>query len=232
MRKRPLRPAETVSVLLPVAVAGTYSYAVPAGMTVAPGDIVAVPLGTRDVIGVVWDDPPDGEIGHNRLRPIAERLDVPPLLKEIRAFVDWIADYTLTTRGMVLRMVLRARGALEPEAPIIGVRRAGPPPERMTAARQRVLDALEDSGAWSKSGLAAAAAVSPSVVSGLVEAGTLEEVAIPARPVARPPDTAYAVPVLSGEQRAAADTLRGAVEDGGFSVTLLDGVTGSGKTEV
>ncbi|MCB1496210.1 MAG: primosomal protein N' [Bauldia sp.] len=227
-----MRPAETVSVLLPVAVAGTYSYAVPDGMTAAPGDIVAVPLGTREVIGVVWDDPPDGEIGHNRLRPIAERLDVPPLLKEIRAFVDWIADYTLTTRGMVLRMVLRARGALEPEAPIIGVRRAGPPPERMTPARQRVLQMLEDGAAWSKSGLAAAAAVSPGVVSGLVDAGTLEPVAIPARPVAQPPDTGYAAPVLNDEQRAAADTLRKAVADGGFSVTLLDGVTGSGKTEV
>ncbi|MEP0323798.1 MAG: primosomal protein N', partial [Bauldia litoralis] len=159
--------AQTVSVLLPVAVAGTYSYGVPAGLTVAPGDIVAVPLGTRDVIGVVWDDPPDAEIGHNRLRPIVEKLDAPPLLKDLRAFVDWIADYTLTTRGMVLRMVLRARGGLEPEPPIVGVRLAGPPPERMTAARQRVLNVLEDGGAWSKSGLAAAASVSTGVVAGL-----------------------------------------------------------------
>ena len=102
--------AKTVSVLVPVAVAGTYSYAVPEGLAVAPGDIVAVPLGTRDAIGVVWDDPPDEEIGHNRLRSIVGRLDAPPLAKELRAFVDWIANYTLTTRGMVLRMVLRAPG--------------------------------------------------------------------------------------------------------------------------
>ncbi|SDB05064.1 primosomal protein N' [Bauldia litoralis] len=224
--------AQTVSVLLPVAVAGTYSYGVPAELTVAPGDIVAVPLGTRDVIGVVWDDPPDAEIGHNRLRPIVEKLDAPPLLKDLRAFVDWIADYTLTTRGMVLRMVLRARGGLEPEPPIVGVRLAGPPPERMTAARQRVLSVLEDGGAWSKSGLAAAASVSTGVVAGLVEAGTLAAVAMPARPVAQPPDTHHAVPVLNTEQQAAADALRKAVADGGFSVTLLDGITGSGKTEV
>ena len=75
-----------------------------------PGDIVEVPLGTRDVVGVVWDDPPDKEIGHNRLRPIAGKFDAPPLSKEIRAFVDWVAHYTMTTRGMVLRMVLRAPG--------------------------------------------------------------------------------------------------------------------------
>ena len=98
-----------------------------------------MPLGTRDVVGVVWDDPPDPEIGHNRLRPIAGTFEAPPLSKEIRAFVDWVADYTLTSRGMVLRMVLRSPGALAPEAPVPGVRRAGPPPERMTPARERVL---------------------------------------------------------------------------------------------
>jgi len=217
---------------VPVAVAGTYSYAVPEGLAVAPGDIVAVPLGTRDVIGVVWDDPPDEEIGHNRLRPIVGRFDAPPLAKQLRAFVDWIANYTLTTRGMVLRMVLRAPGALEPEAPIVGVRLAGPLPERMTPARQRVIAMLEGGVAWSKSGLAAAAAVSPGVVAGLLEAGTLETVSMPAPPVAPPPDTHHAVPVLNTDQAAAATALRQSVEAGGFSVTLLDGVTGSGKTEV
>src|SRR5690606_35410848 len=119
-----------------------YTYGAPE--PVRPGDIVTVPLGTREVLGVVWDDPPDPEIGHNRLRPIGARLDAPPLAPEIRRFVDWVADYTLTPRGMVLRMVLRAPGALAPEAPVPGVRLAGPPPERMTPARQRVLDALAD----------------------------------------------------------------------------------------
>ena len=122
-----------VSVLVPVAVAAPYTYRAPAG--VSPGDIVEVPLGTRDAVGVVWDDPPDPEIGHNRLRPIAGTFDAPPLSKEIRAFVDWVADYTLTSRGMVLRMVLRSTGALAPEPPVPGVRLAGPPPERMTPAR-------------------------------------------------------------------------------------------------
>lgn len=217
---------------MPVAVAGAYSYAVPEGMAVAPGDIVEVPLGSRDVVGVVWDDPPDPEVGHNRLRPIVGRFDAPPLARDLRAFVDWIANYTLTTRGMVLRMVLRAPGALEPEAPIVGVRRTGPPPARMTAARERVLAMLEDGLAWSKAGLAAAAAVSASVVGGLVEAGTLELVSMPARPVAPPPDTRHALPVLNAEQQVAADQLRQSIADGGFSVALLDGVTGSGKTEV
>ena len=75
--------ADVVSVLVPVAVAAPYSYRVPAGMVVAPGDIVEVPLGTRDVVGVVWDDPADGTVGHNRLRPISGKFEVPPLSPEI-----------------------------------------------------------------------------------------------------------------------------------------------------
>ena len=244
-----------VSVLVPVAVAAPYTYRAPA--TCQPGDIVSVPLGTRDVVGVVWDDPPDPSVGHNRLRPINGTFDVSPLNAEIRRFVDWVADYTLTSRGMVLRMVLRAPKALEPEAPVSGVRLAGAPPERMTPARQRVIAMLTEitegntSPSWTKSGLAAATGVSPGVVQGLVDAGTLETVLMPARPVALPPDPDYGAPELSAEQTAAAVHLRKMVEqapslpgtgrgdrgeaaaDGaGYSVTLLDGVTGSGKTEV
>jgi primosomal protein N' (replication factor Y) len=221
---------KTVSVLVPVAVAAPYTYRAP--VDVEPGDIVEVPLGTRDTIGVVWDDPPDPGVGHNRLRPIGARLDAPRLPKDIRAFVDWVADYTLTSRGMVLRMVLRSEAALEPEAPIPGVRRTGPPPARMTPARVRVLARLEDAPVWTKSGLAAAAGVTPSVVQGLIEAGTLEVVMMPAAPEAPAADPDYGKPELSPEQEAAAAKLRAAVDAGGYSVTLLDGVTGSGKTEV
>ena len=243
-----------VSVLVPVAVAAPYTYRAPA--TCQAGDIVSVPLGTRDVTGVVWDDPPDQSVGHNRLRAINGVYDAPPLNAEIRRFVDWVADYTLTSRGMVLRMVLRAPGALEPEAPVPGVRLAGAPPERMTPARQRVLAMLREtaeagsSPSWTRSGLAAAAGVSPGVVQGLVEAGTLAMVMMPARAIALPPDPDYGAPELSVEQTAAANHLRQAVAGltylpgtargdrreaavgGGYSVTLLDGVTGSGKTEV
>ena len=75
-----------------------------------------MPLGTRSAVGVVWDEPPDASIGHNRLRPVTGAFDVAPLAKEMRTFVDWVANYTLTPRGMVLRMVLRSPAALSPEA--------------------------------------------------------------------------------------------------------------------
>ena len=121
-----------------------------------------------------------------------------------------------------------------------GVRLAGAPPERMTPARQRVLAMLAETAdrkpAPIPRGPRAASprrqASAPSVVQGLVEAGTLATVMMPARPVALPPDPDYGAPELSAEQAAAADHLREAVGAGGYSVTLLDGVTGSGKTEV
>ena len=220
-----------MSVLLPVAVDAPYTYRTPENLDLKPGDIVAVPLGTQLVVGAVWDDPPDETIGHNRLRAVEYRFDVPPLTKTLRAFVDWVADYTIATRGMVLRMVLRSPGALEPGKPLPAVRRAGPPPARMTPARGRVLKTMEDGRAWSRMGLAAAAAVSPGVIDGLLEAGTLEMIELPPTPAAPPPDPDFAKPELTDAQATAAQTLR-EIGGGGYSVTLLDGVTGSGKTEV
>ena len=220
-----------VSVLVPVAVAAPYTYRAPDN--VKAGDIVAVPLGTREAVGVVWDDPPDPEIGHNRLRPIGDVFDAPPLSAEIRAFVDWVAGYTLTSRGMVLRMVLRSPGALAPEPPVTGVRRAGAEPARMTPARSRVLELADAEGpAWTKADLAAAAGVSSGVVQGLIDAGTLELVDVPAAPAAPSPDPDHLRPVLSEAQEDGAAQLRAAVGRGDYSVTLIDGVTGSGKTEV
>jgi primosomal protein N' (replication factor Y) len=55
---------------------------------------------------------------------------------------------------------------------------------------------------------------------------------LPPAPVAVPPDPSHAAPDFTDAQRAAAEALRTTVAHGGFSVTLVDGVTGSGKTEV
>jgi primosomal protein N' (replication factor Y) (superfamily II helicase) len=221
--------AEQLSVLVPVAVDRPYTYG--CDRPLPPGSLVVVPLGPRQVIGAVWPTPPDA-VDPARLREVAHVYDAPPLPAELVRFVDWVADYTLAPRGMVLRMVLRSPGALEPERPVTGVRLSGPPPERMTAARRRVLDVAADGLAWSKSGLAAAAGVSPGVVDGLVEQGTLEVLAIPLRPVMAEPDPDHPHPALSAEQAAAAEALVETVRQDAYAAALLDGVTGAGKTEV
>ena len=94
-----------VDVLVPVALNQAYSYRVPRGMELKPGDVVCVPLGPREVVAVVWAENanPDPRL-HNRLKDVGEKLDVPPLKAELRSLVDWVANYTLSARGMVLRM--------------------------------------------------------------------------------------------------------------------------------
>jgi primosomal protein N' (replication factor Y) len=229
----PARPA-VVPVVVPVALDVAYSYRVPRDLDVVPGSIVEVPLGPRKVLGVVWDAEKGSglRVGDNRLREIERGFDCPPIGAGLRRFVDRLARHYLMPRGMVLRMVLRAPEALEPEAAIRGVRLAGPRPERMTQARARVLAVLEDDFAWSRTGLAASAGVSASVVDGLIAQGTLEEVWLPpGRPPATP-DPDHGGKPLGPDQRAAADALVAAVAAGAFRVDLLDGVTGSGKTEV
>ena len=100
-----------VSVLVPAPVETAYSYRVPPGMEVAPGSIVVVPLGPRKVIGTVWDQPdvPGRPVSDNRLREIEHVFEAPPLSSDIRRFVDWISNYYLMPRGMVMRMVLRSK---------------------------------------------------------------------------------------------------------------------------
>lgn len=227
-----LFPPQFVDVLVPVALDQAYSYRVPPGLELKPGDIVNVPLGARSTTGVVWADNVTIRPGlHNRMKEVEEKLDLPPMKPELRKFVDWLSGYTLSPRGMVLRMCLRM-GDLGPEREKVGVRLVGPKPERMTTARMRVLNALADGMVRSKSDAAHEAGVSAGVINGLVDEGTLETVVLPPEPVARPPDPEHAVPEFSEAQKNAADLLRDKVASGGFSVSLVDGVTGSGKTEV
>ena len=230
---RPCGMNRVVDILVPVALDQTYSYRVPAGLELTPGDLVAVPLGARECMGVVWaENPAPNPRLHNRLKDVDEKLDVPPLKAELRQFVDWVSSYTLASRGMVLRMALRMGEHLGPGRERVGVRLAGPAPQRMTAARSRVLSLFADGLIHSKNEARQEAGVSAGVIDGLIDEGTLETVVLAPEPVASQPDPDFRKPEFSLAQLAAADTLRTTVEQGGYTVTLLDGVTGSGKTEV
>ncbi len=222
-----------VDVLVPVALDHTYSYRVPADMDLSPGDVVCVPLGVRSATAVVWAENPNPDPRlDNRLKYVEHKLDVPPLKPELCKFVDWVANYTLGARGMVLRMCLRMGEHLGTERERVGVRLAGPAPKRMTLARQRVLALLGDGMLRAKGEAAEEAGVSPGVIDGLVDEGTLETLVLPPAPVARPPDPDFLTPDFTAAQRDAATSLRATIARGGYAATLIDGVTGSGKTEV
>ena len=224
--------SRAVPVLVPMPAERAYSYALPEGIDAPPGSIVRVPLGPRQVAGVVWDNPVEA-IEPKKLRAIEEVFDCPAISEPMRRFVDWVSAYTLTPPGLVARMMLRAPEAFQPEAWMEGLRLTGVGPEKMTEARRRVLEIAGEGGlAWTRSGLAHAAGVSSGVIDSLTAQGVFEHMLIPPPPVVPEPDTGYAAPELNDEQSAAADALCAAALRGGFGVTLLDGVTGSGKTEV
>ena len=122
-------PIRRVHVLLPLPLASAYDYAVPpqseTGEMIEVGDFVAVPLGRRTVIGVVWGEgsaDPDNAVADSRLRPIAQRLPVPAMAEVTRRFVEWLADYTCAAPGAVLRMTMSVPAA----APAPGLYPGGP----------------------------------------------------------------------------------------------------------
>ncbi len=226
-------PRRVVDVLVPVALDREYSYRVPEKLDLAPGDIVSVPLGAREATAVVWaDNPKPNPRLDNRLKDVEDKLDAPPLKGELRRFVDWVASYTLSSRGMVLRMCLRMGEHLGAARERVGVRLAGPAPQRMTGARSRLLELLADGMARGKSEAAREAGVTAGVIDGLIDEGTLETVVLPPEPVAHRPDADFKQADFTAAQSTAAAALKATIAKAGYTVTLLDGVTGSGKTEV
>jgi primosomal protein N' (replication factor Y) len=249
---RASQPAKSrVSVLLPLPLDRAYDYLVPPELALAPGDLVRVPLGSRELLGVVWESGRDsGEIPPERLKPVAALCEVPPLLRVQRRFIEWLADYAMVPWGAVLRMALSARSAFDPPKPITAFRLGAGGMDvsgsRMTPARRRVLSVLSEGPARPARELAQAAGVGPSVVKGLIKLGAIEAVDLPQPPAFEAPDWRRSGAALSPAQCDAATALRASVRQAsaggeggvdeadftGFSVTLLDGVTGSGKTEV
>src|SRR5579883_1285956 len=219
------------AVLLPYPFPGPFDYLVPAGRDLVPGDYVAAPLGTREVLGVVWGAG-IGDVADTKLKPISERFDAPPMPESHRKFLDWVAAYTLSPLGTVLRMSLTAPRALEPPRPSIAFR-AGPLPDdlMLTPARRRVLEVLAERMTAGPQELAEAAGCGVAVVRGLADAGALEPVMIPPRFPAASFEPVGQPPILSPDQAAAAERLKSRLGQG-YSATLLDGVTGAGKTEV
>ncbi|HEX2943309.1 MAG TPA: primosomal protein N', partial [Rhodopila sp.] len=224
-------PDRRVPVLLPYPFPGPFDYRVPEELSPVPGDVVVVPLNRREEVGVVWDGGPDQAVPPHKLKSVAGILDTPPMGESLRRFVDWMAAYTLSPPGEVLAMALRV--VSHNVRPVAMYRRADAPPTgRLTPPRQRVLAALAQQEPRAAADLLRETGVSSAVLRGMLEAGLLmQEHVVPGAPFQRP-DPDHPGPPLSPVQQEAGAALREAVEKRAFSVTLLDGVTGSGKTEV
>ncbi|MEO1188952.1 MAG: primosomal protein N', partial [Pseudomonadota bacterium] len=220
----------TARILFPLPLPEPFDYAVPKGTQVEPGSYVRAPLGKFARTGVVWDvvetDP------ERALKEIETVFPTPPMSASMRQFVTFCARYNVAGPGQVLAMALRSRGGLSPSPTQTVYATTGHRTNRMTAAREKVLDAAARIGPASAANLAREAGVSSSVIKGLVEAGSLAASILPTDLPYPEPDPYRTGPDLTAEQGQAGDALRAAVKAGGFQPFLLDGITGSGKTEV
>ena len=224
--------AARVRVVLPLPLSAAYDYVLPAHLSAPLGSFVEVPLGNRAMLGVVWGGPGDAMIAAQRLKPVRAVLPAPVMSESLRRFIDWVAAYTLSPVGAVLRMAMSAPSALEAPGHRAGWRRGEVAGPRLTPERSRVLAALAEDAAMAGDLLARAAGVSPAVLRGMADRGMLVPALLSRAPRFARPDPGHPGPALSTDQEAGASALRAAVARRGFGVTLLRGVTGSGKTEV
>jgi primosomal protein N' (replication factor Y) len=219
-------------ILFPLPLPEPFDYAVPPGLDVQAGSYVSAPLGKHERLGVVLELLPDSAGEGRTLKEVAAVYPTPPMSSAMRDFILWAARYTVSHPGHVLGMALRSRGGLSPSPTETVYEATDAAPARVTAARTKLLQAARQLGPQSASVLSEAAGVSAGVVKGLADAGALRARSVATDLPFDPPDPDRKGAVLTAEQAEAADALRKSVATGAFATFLIDGVTGSGKTEV
>ena len=223
-------------VALPVPLARLFDYLPAASMT--PGEAVGcrvrVPFGNRELVGVVASAGPASDAG--ALREVLAQLDPEPLFHgELMQSLQWLARYLHAPLGEVLATALPAllrRGEPLPDTHAWAwqLNEAGHTAlPGLRSGRPRDMAMQLQAGALDEDALQLALGDGwRSAARALAKRGLAERIAVPANALAPAPTAA--APSPNPGQQAAIDAIDAAA--GGFAALLLDGVTGSGKTEV
>ncbi len=241
----PAKPAATtakpsiVRLALPVPLPTLFDYSVRSEQQIPPiGARVQVPFGPRRLIGLCVEQNPEDP--HPKPRPITNALDSKPLLSEhLLAMARWLADYYHHPLGEVLATMLPVaarQGAATNAREQQGWRLAadaGTAPDLGRAAKQKTLLAFFQSRAdqGQQTPITDSAlreqGYSSAVVQALAKRGLIERLAFqPEYPAVSLTPSALQ---LNDEQTAALRVIR---QHSGYHTTLVEGVTGSGKTEI
>lgn len=221
----------TAQICVPLPLEGLLSYAInPRVEQLNRGDLVEVSVGNKTHIGVVFDLAKT-EYDARKLKPIKAKLNAPPLPETLLKFIQWVSEYTLAPIGMVFRMALGSKEALEKKRPLIAYRLSDVKPLKESPARTKILSLGRDGVARSKKRWQEEGEVSAAVIKGLIECGSLVEVWLSPGNFFKSPIHDYETPVLNASQQEALEHYFSAIKEGKKRF-LLDGVTGSGKTEV
>lgn len=223
-----------IGVLLPLPFNDVFDYQVEDEQSVVLGTLVRVPWGKEQKVGVVWKIGQSSKLEERKIKPILEALDYPPLSKELMKFITFVAQYNLAFLGLTMKMVLSAKSAFDDQKTTTLYKLSGKTLAeaklKNSDARWHVMDLLQHYP-YTRAEIASGAGVGQSVIKTMIDAGVLEPIVIENKKAFAEPVGSFSKVTLTNEQAAAAEHLVDKV-GAGFSVTLLDGITGSGKTEV
>lgn len=221
-----------VGILLPLPFNQPFTYKSAEPLQI--GQLVEVPFGRDKQIGVVYELNPVCDLPEEKIKSIVKCFDFPPLSEKLLKFLGWVAKYNMAPLGLVFKMAVSVKAAFEPSPLTVLYKLSGKTLAeaklKNSDARWHVMDLLKHAP-YTRQEIAKGAGVGQSVIKTLIDSGVLEPVYVENKKEFLEPVGDYVKVNLTLEQQRAAEMLCQKVESG-FSVTLLDGVTGSGKTEV
>lgn len=219
-----------LSILLPLPLKDVFDYE--HSQPLPLGTVVKVSFRSREYYGIVWAEPGKESAAPKNLKPILRAFEDIKLPEISLKFLKWVSDYTMGSQGQILKMMVPTPEAFEAKgAPLYGLAKT---PQRLTAGRQKIMDCFEnDPTPLSLKDLSQKTGVSTALLKGLLKEEVLalcgeEAWTAPLVPAPKLPQK----PQLSLDQLAATETIKKNLDTQHFQTFLLEGVTGSGKTEV